>query len=239
MNDYQSAVGMFQAISTTRAAPMARVPWNDPAIVMKMLDAGAYGLICPLVNSAEEAERFAKACRYPPRGYRSSGPIRALIYGGADYFDHADDTIVTFAMIETTDALANLDGILAVEEIDAVYIGPSDLSLSLGCKPGLDRTEPVVVEAIETILAAAKRHGKRAGIQCNDTGYARRMIESRLRPRDGDERPASDGRRRKQGRRRHARGRGQFLKVGVGLEFKQREPSRAVWERRLSVRRLG
>ena len=175
--DYQDAVGMFQAISTTQAAPMARVPWNDPAIVMKMLDAGAYGLICPLVNSAEEAERFAKACRYPPRGYRSSGPIRALLYGGADYFDHADDTIVTFAMIETTDALANLDAILAVDEVDAVYIGPSDLSLSLGGKPGLDQTNPVVVEAIETILAAAKRLGKRAGIQCNDTGYARRMVE--------------------------------------------------------------
>ncbi len=175
--DYQDAVGMFQAISTTQAAPMARVPWNDPAIVMKMLDAGAYGLICPLVNSAEEAERFARACRYPPRGYRSSGPIRALLYGGADYFDHADDTIVTFAMIETTDALANLDAILAVDEVDAVYIGPSDLSLSLGGKPGLDQTNPVVFEAIETILAAAKRRGKRAGIQCNNTRYARRMVE--------------------------------------------------------------
>ena len=140
--DYQTAVGMFQAISTTSAAPMARVPWNDPAIVMKMLDAGAYGLICPLVNSAEEAERFAKACRYPPRGYRSSGPIRAMIYGGADYFDHADDTIVTFAMIETTGALANLDAILAVEEVDAVYIGPSDLSLSLAANRASTRPTP-------------------------------------------------------------------------------------------------
>ncbi len=175
--DYQTAVGMFQAISTTDAAPMARVPWNDPAIVMKTLDAGAYGLICPLVNSAAEAARFAGACRYPPRGYRSSGPVRAALYAGADYMDHADDTIVAFAMIETADALANLDSILDVEELDAVYIGPSDLSLSLGGRPGLDQTDPAVVEAIETVLGAAKRHGKRAGIQCNDTGYARRMID--------------------------------------------------------------
>lgn len=174
--DYQVAVGMFQAISTTATAPMARVPWNDPSIVMKMLDAGAYGIICPLVNTAEEAKRFAGACRYPPRGYRSSGPVRATLYAGPDYMDHADDTVLAFAMIETTEALGNLDAILAVDEVDAVYIGPSDLSLSLGGRPGLDQTEPKVVEAIETILAATKRHGKRAGIQTNDPNYAKRMI---------------------------------------------------------------
>ena len=177
MIDYQTAVGMFQAISTTASAPTARVPWNDPAIVMKMLDAGAYGIICPLVNTAEEAQRFAGACRYPPRGYRSSGPVRASLYGGPDYMDHADDTVLALAMIETTQALDNLDAILAVDEIDAVYIGPSDLSLSLGGRPGLDQTEPKVVAAIEAILTAAKKHGKRAGIQTNDTSYAKRMIE--------------------------------------------------------------
>jgi len=174
--DYQAAVSMFQAISTTASAPMARVPWNDPAHVMKMLDGGAYGIICPLVNTAEEAQRFAGACRYPPRGYRSSGPVRATLYAGADYMDHADDTVVAFAMIETTEALFNLDSILAVTEVDAVYIGPSDLSLSLGGRPGLDQTEPKVFEAIETVLAATKSHGKRAGIQCNDPNYAKRMI---------------------------------------------------------------
>ncbi len=174
--DYQIAVAMLQAISTTDSAPMARAPWNDPALVMKMLDAGAYGVICPLVNTAGEARRFAGACRYPPRGYRSSGPVRASLYAGADYMDHADDTVLTFAMIETVQALENLDRILAVDEIDAVYIGPSDLSLSLGGRPGLDQTEPRVVEAIDTILVAAKRRGKRAGIQTNDPAYARRMI---------------------------------------------------------------
>ncbi len=174
--DYQTAVGMLQAISTTGAAPLARVPWNDPAIVMKMLDAGAYGVICPLVNTEEEARRFAGACRYPPRGYRSSGPIRAAVYGGPDYLDRADDTVTAVAMIETAEALDNLDAILAVEEVDAVYVGPSDMSLSLGGRPGLDQTEPRVIAAIEAVVGAARRHGKRAGIQTNDPAYARRMI---------------------------------------------------------------
>ena len=225
VNDYQSAVGMFQAISTTRAAPMARVPWNDPAIVMKMLDAGAYGLICPLVNSAEEAERFAKACRYPPRGYRSSGPIRALIYGGADYFEHADDTIVAFAMIETVDALDNLDAILAVDEIDAVYIGPSDLSLSLGCKPGLDRTETGGGRGHRDHprRRQAARKARRHPVQRHRLRQAHDRI--RLRPGDRDERPAPAVRRGKQGRRRHARGRRVGGKTGDKVGRCARSPT--------------
>jgi 4-hydroxy-2-oxoheptanedioate aldolase len=174
--DYQSAVGMFQAISIGQATPMARVPWNDPSAIMKALDAGAYGLICPLVSTRTEAEAFARACRYPPRGYRSSGPIRASLYGGPDYMQKADDVIVTLAMIETADGLANLDEILAVKELDGVYVGPSDLSLSLGGSPGLDQTDPKVFGAIEKILTAAKRHKKRAGIQTGNVAYAKRML---------------------------------------------------------------
>lgn len=174
--DYQNAVTMFQAISTTETAPMARVPWNDPSIIMKLLDAGAYGLICPMVNNREQAEAFVGACRYSPRGYRSSGPVRATLYAGADYMTHADDTVLTFAMIETTEALENLDKILSTPELDAIYVGPSDLSISMGGKPGLDQTEPMVVEAIGTIVAAAKRHGIRCGIQCGSTDYAKKMI---------------------------------------------------------------
>ena len=83
--DYQAMVGMLQAISTTATVPMVRVPWLEPGIMMKSLDAGAYGVICPMVNSAEEAEEFVSYCRYPPRGQRSFGPIRAMLYAGADY----------------------------------------------------------------------------------------------------------------------------------------------------------
>ena len=175
--DYQTAVTMFQGICIGEAMPMARVPWNDPAIIMKTLDAGAYGIICPMVNNREECERFVGACRYAPRGYRSSGPIRAALWAGADYMGEADDVVLTFAMIETAEAMENLDAILSTPELDACYVGPSDLSISLGGKPGLDQTEPKVYEAIEAIVAAAKRHGRKAGIHTGNVAYAKKMID--------------------------------------------------------------
>jgi 4-hydroxy-2-oxoheptanedioate aldolase len=162
--DYPAMVGMLQAISTTSTVPLVRVPWLEPGILMKSLDAGAYGLICPMVNSADDAARFVAYTTYAPRGTRSFGPVRGLLYGGPDYPQHADDTVVRFAMIETAQALDQLDAILAVEGLDAVYIGPSDLSLALGCKPTFDDVEPRVAEAIAHILARAKAHGVRAGI---------------------------------------------------------------------------
>jgi 4-hydroxy-2-oxoheptanedioate aldolase len=162
--DYQCAVNMLTAISTTNTVPVARVPWLEPGILMKMLDAGAYALICPMVNSRDDAAKLVAWTHYPPRGTRSFGPVRALLYGGADYPAHANDEIVVFAMIETKQALDNLDQILSVEGIDAVYIGPSDLSLALGCKPTFDDVEKPVAEAIDHILERAKAHGVVAGI---------------------------------------------------------------------------
>jgi 4-hydroxy-2-oxoheptanedioate aldolase len=162
--DYSAMVGMLQAISTTATVPMVRVPWLEPGILMKTLDAGAYAVICPMVNSREEAEKLVAYTSYAPRGTRSFGPVRALLYGGPDYPQHADQTIVRFAMIETAKALDNLDEILSVEGLDAIYIGPSDLSLSLGCKPSMDDLEPKAAEAVEHILARAKAHGVVAGI---------------------------------------------------------------------------
>jgi 4-hydroxy-2-oxoheptanedioate aldolase len=162
--DYQAMVGMLQAISTTPTVPVVRVPWLEPGILMKTLDAGAYGVICPMVNTREEAQKLVAWTSYAPKGTRSFGPIRALIYGGADYPRHANDTIVRFAMIETAQALDNLDAILSVEGLDAVYIGPSDLSLSLGCKPTFDDLDPKAAEAVDHILARAKAHNIVAGI---------------------------------------------------------------------------
>ena len=162
--DYQAAVNMLTAISTTQTVPVVRVPWLEPGILMKMLDAGAYALICPMVNTREDAERLVAATHYPPMGNRSMGPIRATLYGGADYQPKANETIVVFAMIETRQALDNLDAILSVKGLDAVYIGPADLSLALGCKPQFDEVEPPVAEAIDHILARAKAHGVVAGI---------------------------------------------------------------------------
>jgi 4-hydroxy-2-oxoheptanedioate aldolase len=162
--DYQAMVTMLQAISTTDTVPVVRVPWLEPGALMKALDAGAYAVICPMVNTREDAQRLVAYTHYAPRGTRSFGPVRALLYGGADYPQQANDTIVTFAMIETAQALDNLDDILSVEGLDAVYIGPSDLSLALGCRPVFDDVDPPVAQAIDHILARAKAHGLVAGI---------------------------------------------------------------------------
>lgn len=175
--DYQTAVGMMQAISTTNVTPLVRVPWNDPAIIMKCLDAGAYGVICPMINNRAEAERLVGACRYPPKGYRSSGPIRGLIYGGSDYQTKSDETMVVFGMIETVDGVKNLDEICTTPGLDAVYIGPNDLSLTHGGKGGLDQTDPKIVAVIDRILAAARRHGIKAGIHTGSVSYAQAMVK--------------------------------------------------------------
>jgi 4-hydroxy-2-oxoheptanedioate aldolase len=162
--DYQGMVTMLQAISTTATVPVVRVPWLEPGILMKTLDAGAYAVICPMVNTREDAQKLVAWTHYAPRGVRSFGPVRALLYSGADYPDHANDTIVTFAMIETAQALDNLDEIMSVEGLDAIYIGPSDLSISLGCRPSMDDLEPKAQQAVEHVLARAKAHGLVAGI---------------------------------------------------------------------------
>ncbi len=179
--DYPAMVGMLQAISTTATVPIVRVPWLEPGILMKTLDAGAYGVICPMVNTREEAQRFVAYTSYAPQGTRSFGPVRALLYGGADYPTKANETIVRFAMIETAQALDNLDAILSVEGLDAIYIGPSDLSLALGCKPTFDDVDTPVAQAIDHILARAQAHGVKAGIHNGRPDVARARIAKGFR----------------------------------------------------------
>ena len=176
--DYPNAVGMLQAISSTNVVPMARVNWNEPGQIMKILDAGAYGIICPMVSNKKEAEFFVKACMYPPKGYRSYGPIRGLIYGGPDYADKANDEILKFAMIETKESLDNLDEIMKTPELDGIYIGPADLSLAIGEKPSFDKPEgDPVYEVIMKILDHAKKNNIIAGIQNGQPEYAEKMIK--------------------------------------------------------------
>jgi 4-hydroxy-2-oxoheptanedioate aldolase len=121
-------LGALQALSHGAATPMVRVPWNEPAVIMKALDLGAYGVIAPMVETAADVERFVGACRYPPQGYRSYGPTRARLYAGADYAAAANATVLRIAMIETRAAVENLAAILAVPGLDAVFVGPADLS---------------------------------------------------------------------------------------------------------------
>src|SRR2546422_1987424 len=176
--DFQAAVGMLAAISTTAAVPMVRVPWNEPILTAKLLDAGAYGVICPMINSKAQAEALVNVCRYPPRGARSFGPNRAVLYGGADYWQHADEEILLFAMVETREALANLEEIVSVDGLDGVYVGPSDLSLSMGKTPTLDPQDEEVLAAIRTICDTARASGKIAGVHTDSAKTAvRRFAE--------------------------------------------------------------
>ena len=176
--DYPNALNMLQSISTTDTVPLARVNWNEPGQIMKILDAGSYGVICPMVSNRKEAENFIKACQYPPRGYRSFGPIRANIYGGPDYSSQADNEILKLAMIETKEALIKLDEILDTNNLDGIYVGPADLSLAVGEEPGFDRPENSKAYAeILRILEAAQKRNLFAGIHNGTAEYAQKMID--------------------------------------------------------------
>jgi 4-hydroxy-2-oxoheptanedioate aldolase len=174
--DYQTALAMLQAIDGLGVPTLCRVPWNEPGIVMKALDAGFTGIICPMINTEAEARQFASWCRYAPKGTRSFGPTRAMSVYGADYAKAANDFVVAFAMVETVEALTNLDAILGVEEIDGVYIGPSDLSLSLGYAPSLLPQDREVLDAIAAIRDRAKAAGKLAGIHCGSPAMVRQKL---------------------------------------------------------------
>ena len=164
--DYQAAVTMLQAISTTEATPVVRVPWNEFSIIGKMLDAGAMGIIVPMVNSVDEARAAVSACRYFPNGARSYGPTRAGLYAEPDYFDHANDEVACIPMIETRQALEQLDHILSVPGIDAVYVGPIDMSITLGLPPRMDNGGAFEAARI-AIAEACGRHGVTPGIHGN------------------------------------------------------------------------
>ena len=169
---------MLQTISTTDVTPLARVNWNEPGQIMKILDAGCYGIICPMVSNKEEAERFVQACMYPPRGYRSFGPVRGLIYGGSDYAKHANDEMLKLAMIETKESLEKLDEIMSTPGVDGIYIGPADLSLAIGEEPGFDRAESTkAYSEILRILEHAKKNNIFAGIHNATPEYAKKMID--------------------------------------------------------------
>lgn len=178
--DYSEVLPMFQAMRASGKTLMARVPWNDPGIIMKALDAGAYGIICPMVNSRAEAEALVSAMRYPPGGTRSFGPTRVNFAAGPGYAAEANDEVLAIAMIETAEAIENLEEIVTTPGLDGIYVGPSDLTLGANngaLPPGLDRQEPEMIALIRRILEAAKSAGIRAGIHCGTPEYAAKAIE--------------------------------------------------------------
>jgi 4-hydroxy-2-oxoheptanedioate aldolase len=171
----EQAMAMLVALSSTPTMPMARVSENHFFEMNKLLDAGAYGVICPMIDDVAAAQRFVSACRYPPLGGRSYGPARGFLYGGPDYFAGANETILTLGMIETPQGLRNVDAIAAVAGLDGLFIGPADLSLALGVSPVPQWRSGPLAEAIDTILASARRHGKIAGIYCTSLAFAQDM----------------------------------------------------------------
>lgn len=177
--DYSNLLPMFQALKASGKTLLARVPWRDPTWVMKFLDAGAMGIICPMVNNRAQAEEFVSYLRYPPLGQRSWGPTRAMFAYPGYNKDDANESILAFAMIETAEAMSNLDEIAATPHLDALYVGPADLSIGISegrLPPGMDREEPEVVDAIKRILQAAHDNGKRAALHTANPDYAVKAI---------------------------------------------------------------
>jgi len=176
--DYADMLAMLPVIQQTGTVPLVRVPWNEPAHIMRVLDAGALGVICPMIEGAEDAARFVSACLYPPRGMRSFGPIRARLAWGNGYGAASNREILPLAMIETRGAVAALDDILAVDGLAGVYIGPADLASDHGFPPAFDRTEPELLTIIEHIRVSAQARGLLAGIHCGTPDYAAGMAAS-------------------------------------------------------------
>jgi 4-hydroxy-2-oxoheptanedioate aldolase len=175
LHSMETAIQMLQAISTTATVPLARVNWNEPGAIMRLLDGGAYGIICPMIEDRAACEAFVGACRYPPQGYRSLGPTRARLYAGDDYADHANDEILTIAMVETPHAVAQVDAIASVPGLDAVFVGSGDLRLFLQSESP-DDVEARLDAALDVVLAACQRHNRAAGIFTTHPAQAQRMI---------------------------------------------------------------
>ena len=195
--DYSNLVPMLQAIQLGTPTPTVRVPWNEPGIIGKVLDAGAMGVIVPLVNSREECEAAVQATRYAPAGHRSFGPTRVGAVEGADYFDRANTDVACIPMVETAQAVERIDDILSVDGVEAIYVGPADLAISLGLPDSTD--DAAFNDVLDTIVAACNRHGVVPGIHAtaklvaerSERGF--RMItlggRSRRAARRGGQRP--------------------------------------------------
>ena len=173
--DHASAIAAIRAVSAHGLAPMIRLPGIEAGLIGHLLDAGAAGVIAPMVESVADAEALVTACRYPPLGRRSHGPIRTVLRGG-DGFAAAEDAVV-LAMIETRTGLERCEEIAGVPGLDGLFVGPGDLGLSLGLGVGQDRAEPELVEAFARILAASRAAGGRAGMHAATTAYAAKMAK--------------------------------------------------------------
>lgn len=176
--DYSGALPMMQALKAAGVTIGVRVPWLDPAMTMKALDAGAMMIICPMINTAEQAAEFVSYMRYPPLGQRSFGPTRAAV-AMPGYGTQANAHVIALAMIETAQGMENLDAIAATPGLDGIYVGPSDLTLGTqaGRLPaGIDREEPEMIAQLEQIAKVCASNGIAACIHCGTPDYAARAV---------------------------------------------------------------
>lgn len=164
-----SLLPVIQAIELGGSAAMVRVPSNDPAAIGHALDLGAVGVVVPMISTPDQARRAAAAARYPPEGERSFGPIRGF------RSVEESNTAVCLAMIETREGLQNIDIIAAVPGIDGLFVGPMDLGLSLGTGASMD-LDPEVESATDAVIAAARRHGKFAGVAALGSAHAQSLL---------------------------------------------------------------
>lgn len=176
LQNIETAMQMMQAISTTETVPLARVNWNEPGTIMRLLDMGACGIICPMINTQQQCEQFVQACLYPPLGYRSFGPTRQRIYAGVDYGEHANEETLVLAMIETKEAVTNIDAICSVNHLDGIFIGSGDLRLSLTGTNKIIDDGGAFDKAIDEILNACKDNGIAPGIWVPNVEQAQLMI---------------------------------------------------------------
>jgi len=168
----------LQAVSTTNTVPMIRLPWNEPVQIQYALDAGALGVIVPLVRNLEEAAKAGRASRYPPLGFRSTGgSVRARVWAGQDYIERANDEIVCLVMVEDQSTILELGDMARAPGIDGFYVGPTDLAMSMGLPPGADNKDPKHVAAVQAVLDAANAAGLVAGIHTTGPDETVRRFE--------------------------------------------------------------
>lgn len=172
---------VFASVESAGAVPLARPRWNDPGEIMRLLDLGARGIVCPMVGTQADAEALVAACRYPPDGVRSYGPVRGAFGSGSEQVALANEAILVFAMIESADGFRNLDDIAATTGLDGLYVGPTDLSLGLGLSTLADLDDPRLLEALDAVVASARRHGIVPGVHAPSPERAARMVERGFR----------------------------------------------------------
>jgi 4-hydroxy-2-oxoheptanedioate aldolase len=175
------AARIFAAIEAAGAVPLVRTLWNDSAELMRMLDVGARGIVCPMIGSRAEADAFVAACRYPPEGIRSYGPVYGALGIGHEHVARANELVLTFAMIETAEGFENLDEIASTPGLDGLYVGPTDLSLGLGLRTFADLGDARLLEALDAVVHAAKRHEIVAGVHAPSPERSASMAERGFR----------------------------------------------------------